>query len=139
MLFKFAPTELTRGARTIPELVKELFVERTQYDGPERRQAERHRVVVPIALVPVDDELNPVDEGFRGITRDLSATGVSFLHLRDVGAAHLIAQFVASKVGVVKVQLEVVRTEFLDPLYVTAAQFVTPSKRTSRKHAAKHG
>jgi hypothetical protein len=137
MLFEFAANELAQGAKSIPALVQELCIGGSDYAGPERRRADRHHVVISIALVPVDHELNPMDVGFRGITRDMSASGVSFLHIRHVPTTHLIAQFIASNVGVVKVQLEVVRTDFLDPLYITAAHFVTPSARKPRKSPAR--
>jgi hypothetical protein len=92
----------------------------------------RRRTAVPVSLIPVDDHLNPTDDGFRGITRDISACGLSYLHHRDVPTRYLVAQFVLPKLGALKMQIEVVRTENWDPLYVTAATFVTPSKAAEK-------
>jgi hypothetical protein len=135
MLFDFTHAELASGRKGIAALLEMLGGDIAPHPGLERRAATRQRTAVPISLIPVDDQLNPTDEGFRGIVRDISAVGLSYLHHRDVPTRYLIVQFVLPKLGTLKIPIEVVRTENWDPLYITAATFVTSEEPPAAKRA----
>src|SRR5262249_23688748 len=93
MLFEFTPADLANDRKSIAALLEALGGDIAPHRGAERRATPRQRTAVPISLIPVDEHLRPTDEGYRGITRDVSASGLSFLHHRHVPARYLIAQF----------------------------------------------
>ena len=54
------------------------------YDQPmgnfeERRTAERFGITIPIKVIPLDNDLSPLNYEFTAVTRDISHTGIGFV------------------------------------------------------------
>jgi hypothetical protein len=94
--------------------------------GGEKRSRERTLVTRDISITPLDDDLKPVKKTFRGQTKDISTTGVSFIHATPCDSKFVVVTI--PKINEVDVELlfRVIRTEELDgSRYFTAGTFVT--------------
>jgi hypothetical protein len=73
----------------LPEAA-DAFIARLQTDesyvGPERRDGTRHRVVAPVAVLPLGDAFQPSDDAFLATTIDVSRSGLAILSTRAVSA-----------------------------------------------------
>jgi len=128
-MFEIVPSQLQRDRETIAKLVSEMTGGAESPGKADRRSTGQRTVAQALELIPVDEQLRPTASAFRAITRDLSASGVSFLHVHPLSARHFVAQVVLPKHGAVQFHVERVHTQFLDPLYVTAAKFVTEPEK----------
>ena len=125
MQIRFAPGELGHPPRQLKDHVTEL-VRHEAHAGPERRAAPRHRVIIPVSVIPATADGEPTAAGFRALTRDISTHGVCLLSVRPVESSHMVVQFVTESTGTFTVLVEIVRQNPLGPLFETAGRFLVP-------------
>jgi hypothetical protein len=62
------------------------------YWGPERRNELRHLVVLPAAVVPVDETFQPVGPPQAMIVRDMSCPGLGVIHELPFSAGFMVVR-----------------------------------------------
>jgi hypothetical protein len=113
------------SAEEIAGFVRDLVFEMHTYDGVERRAEPRFAVSVPVEATPYDlDPLRP-HEKFVAVTRDISASGITFLHTKSVDENFWLLKFDWPRSKGVRLVLEVLYRRPIGPLWEIAGRFVT--------------
>lgn len=126
------------SAKEIANFVRELVFEMHKYDGVERRAEPRFAVSVPVEATPYDVDSMRAHERFVAVTRDISASGITFLHTKSVEEDFWLLKFAWPRTRGVRVVLEVLYRRPIGPLWEIAGRFVTephliePTGETSR-------
>ncbi|MCH7725532.1 MAG: hypothetical protein IH991_03470 [Planctomycetes bacterium] len=104
--------------------IERLADEIEYYDGSERRTEARRRVVVPVMVMPVDDNFERTGDAFQAVTRDVSTSGISLLSTQDIDAEYL-AVFLKTLSGrELIVVIHVCRHDYIGVYYDIAGTFV---------------
>ena len=108
----------------VGEFIERLADEIEYYDGSERRTEARRRVVVPVMVMPVDDNFERTGNAFQAVTRDVSTSGISLLSTQDIDAEYL-AVFLKTLSGrELIVVIHVCRHDYIGVYYDIAGTFV---------------
>jgi hypothetical protein len=114
-----------------PELVdfvKRQIREAQVFGGEERRSEERHLMLVPVLVQPVNAQYNPIGDPFVVVTRDISRKGIGLVHGQRI--AHPLVALRMSLAGEeVNVVARLVRSEALGPYYFIGGEFVAKLAR----------
>jgi len=86
----------TKSRRPLQKLPQELsdfakrqFLNSTVYTGGERRQDKRHTMAIPVVVIGLDEQNQPVGNPIEVITRDVSPTSIGFFHTEKLDADRL--------------------------------------------------
>lgn len=86
----------TKSRRPLQKLTQELsdfakrqFLNSTVYKGGERRQDKRHTMAIPVVVIMLDEQNQPVGDPIEVITRDVSPTSIGFFHTEILDADRL--------------------------------------------------
>ena len=107
-----------------PELLS--FVKRISVELPPSHKCGEHRCHqfnVPAEVQPLDANLNPSGEPFRGVTRDLSAVGIGIVHTRAIDDQYLQVT-IRTSTNVKCLTVEVVGCRSLGAFYEIGGKFV---------------
>lgn len=110
-------------ASAIEAFLKKLAA--AAYHGADRRDSERHGVIVSVAAIPVDEGFRPTGKAFMGITRDVSIEGISLVHHRPIAAKYLALDLSEGDGQAMHVIMEVLRCHNVGPYFEVAGRFVT--------------
>jgi hypothetical protein len=92
----FTETNLCRPLKKLPQelsdFAKRQFLNSTVYKGGERRQDKRHTMAIPVVVVPLDEDNQPVGDPIEVITRDVSPTSIGFFHTEPLDVNRLAVQ-----------------------------------------------
>ena len=120
----------------VGEFIERLADEIEYFDGSERRTEARRRVVVPVMVMPVDDNFERTGDAFQAVTRDVSTSGISLLSTQDTDAEYL-AVFLKTLSGrELIVVIHVCRHNYIGVYYDIAGTFVntlTVDKKALRR------
>jgi len=113
------------SAEEIANFVRELVFAMHTYDGVERRAEPRFAISVPVEATPYDvDPLRP-QEKFVAVTRDISASGITFLHTKSVEENFWLLEFGWPRSKGIRLVLEVLYRRPIGPLWEIAGRYVT--------------
>lgn len=62
------------------EFARRQLVNATRYCAVERRAEERHPMLIPAIVVPVDDDNRPIGDPMEVVTRDVASTSIGLFH-----------------------------------------------------------
>ncbi len=116
--------------RTVPagevdEFVHRLVHDKTFYRGSERRRCPRYPLTVSVSVIPFDEHFRPMGVQFSAVTRNISASGVSFISQTRCEAKYLSLLLVNSATDFLEVVVRVARYRMVGPMYEYAGPFVT--------------
>ena len=94
------------------------------YEGPERRSEPRHPLLVSVEAQAIDADGQPIGEAVSGISRDLSASGISILTATPIVGGFLWIRLTRKEIGTIEAVLEVVRIRTIGPFFETAGRFI---------------
>lgn len=106
----------------VRELVADVLL---KYDGVERRIEPRYPISIPVVATPYDVGRNRAGSKFVAVTRDVSASGVTFLHTNSVDEDFWILEFGRPVANGARLVLEVLYRRPIGPLWEIAGRFVT--------------
>ena len=106
----------------VEDLAREYFA-----DGPDRRSEPRYRMTLPVQVQPLDDQMQPVGDVFRAVTRDISAHGIGLVCQDPTAARHLMLQLQTPMHDHITVAIEVLRCQPVGFYYDIGGRFVTGS------------
>ena len=146
MLFKFSKRSLVHPSEELKAfvdgLIERLTAEGLYYKGPDRRRELRHTVAVDVNVVPLDNELQPIGEGFAATTRDISSGGLSLIHFDRLDCPFLAVEITTpGDERPFRAAVEVLRCRPIGPYFQVAGKFVTklyitgppPAKHSHKK------
>jgi hypothetical protein len=91
--------------------------------GKDRRSEERHLMLVPVLVQPVDEQFSSIGESFAVATRDISHKGIGLVHSQPIH--HPLVSLRMSLADVeVNVVARVVWCKELGPYYYIGCEFV---------------
>jgi hypothetical protein len=131
-LFAFGPQSLTRPPQAIAAFVERLIRHAKYYDGPDSRSEPRYAVRMPVAAVPVDDDLQRIGEPFVAVSRDLSGKGIAIYHTRRISQRYLALELSTPSDEKLHVLLQVLRCRPVGLFYEIAGNFVSKIARDRR-------
>ncbi len=94
------------------------------YEGPERRCGLRHPLLVSVQAQAIDAQGVRIGAPISGISRDLSASGISILTTTPISGRFVLLRLTRKDVGTMDVMLEVLRSRPIGPFFETAGRFV---------------
>ena len=95
------------------------------FDGADRRTEPRMRITLPVVIERLDENGERLEYPIRGVTRDLSHSGIGFVCQDPVGTKHVAFQL-SSPCGVsIEVIAEVLRCEPIGYYYNVGCKFVS--------------
>lgn len=124
-LFAFGPQSLARPPQAIAAFVERLIRHSKYYDGPDSRSEPRYAVRMPVAAVPVDDDLQKIGEPFVAVSRDLSGRGIAIYHTRRISQRYLALELSTPSEEKLHVLLQVLRCRPVGLFYEIAGKFVS--------------
>ena len=71
---------LQKLSQELSDFAKRQFLNSTVYKGGERRQDKRHTMAIPVIVIRLDEDNQPVGDPLEVITRDVSPTSIGFFH-----------------------------------------------------------
>lgn len=110
------PTELVDFARR-------QFVNATLYKGDERRRENRHPMMLPVQVIPLNSRGEPIDDLFDVVTRDVSPTGIGLIHSELIMAEYLAIHLTLAGTDV-DMMIEVLWSGAMGPFYGAAGKYV---------------
>ncbi len=116
------------------QFVQRLVHDKTHYRGPERRRCPRYPLVVPVSVMPLDEQFHPTGTLYRAVTRNISASGVSILSQTQFQAKHLSLLLVNSSADYLEVVVRVARCGRIGPMHEFAGPFVAVPERAKAKN-----
>ena len=66
------------------DFARRQLVNATLFSGDDRRAEHRHLMLVPVWVVPVDEDNQPIGEPVQLITRDVSASSIGLFHEDEI-------------------------------------------------------
>ncbi len=110
------PTELVDFARR-------QFVNATLYKGDERRRENRHPMMLPVQVIPVNSRGEAIDDLFDVVTRDVSPTGIGLIHSELIMADYLAIHLTLAGTDV-DMMIEVLWSGAMGRFYGAAGKYV---------------
>ena len=97
---------------------------RAEYGGSERRGANRHPIVTPVVVMPMNGEFRPAEGAFMVVTRDISTTGLALISTREVSTELLAIELPAAGGEKMQVVMRLARCRPVGRFYEIAGPFV---------------
>ena len=72
------------SSEVITTFMQQVVVEYHTYGMGHRRSEPREAVAIPVVVQQVDSSLEPLDQPFNAVTRDISTGGIGLFHLREM-------------------------------------------------------
>src|SRR5260370_9462250 len=88
--------EVTQSKEKVFNFVRELLNDVQADFITERRAHPRHSVCMPMEAIPFDVRGQQAGEAFLAVVKDISASGLSFLHHSVILDRYLVVRFPAS-------------------------------------------
>lgn len=130
---QFKPRDLFHPREHVAEFVRRLAAP-VPYRGKDRRREPRYQLATDIAVVPVNDQLDPAGEQVRCILRDVSASGASFYSGHPLDTKLLVLHLATHDGERMSALLEVVRRDAIGQMSVIAGKFMTKLYQGSTLH-----
>lgn len=106
-------------------LVREIMDEIQADYIADARRVPRYPVCVPIEFIPYDKNGRRIGEAFIAVSKDVSASGLAFLHSTTVEAEFVVVRFPQSqKCADRRIILRVVRVRQVGPLWEIGGRFL---------------
>jgi len=103
--------------------VKRQLRDARVFGGEDRRSEERHPMLVPVLVQPVDEQFRPIGEPFAVATRDISQKGIGLVHSEPID--HRLVTLRMSLAGEeLNVVARLVWCKELGPYYYIGCEFV---------------
>lgn len=109
-----------------PELVgfaRRQFVNAMMYKGDERRRENRHPMVLPVRVVPVNKNGEAIGDAFDVITRDVAATSIGLIHTELILSDRLAIEMCLAGTDV-DMMIEILWAGAMGPFYGAAGRYV---------------
>lgn len=90
---------------------------------------------MPVAAVPVDDDLQRIGEPFVAVSRDLSGKGIAIYHTRRISQRYLALELSTPSDEKLHVLLQVLRCRPVGLFYEIAGNFVS---KIAQNHRSPH-
>jgi hypothetical protein len=94
------------------------------YEGPDRRIEQRYPLLVSVQAQAIDADGNRTGVPISGISRDLSASGISILTVTPIAGRRVALRMSRKDVGMIEILLDVVRSRAIGPFFETAGRFI---------------
>ncbi len=117
----FSEFHLGSPSDAVASLVAKLVSEES--GEADRRAHVRHPLMMAIATVAVDDDVQPVAEPVTMITRDISSHGIGLIHTQPVDAKWIVIEL-PLQTGTEQFVMEVVRCHPVDRFYDVGGRFI---------------
>ena len=105
--------------------MRDLVFDMHKWDGVERRSEPRFAISVPVEVTPYEVEPLRAHLKFVAVTRDISASGITFLHTESVQEDFWLLEFARPRTKGIRLVLEVLYRRPIGPLWEIAGRFVT--------------
>lgn len=92
--------------------------------GVEKRSSDRHATLSILAAIELDEQLNPVNEPFRTICRNISQNSICLLNDRAIVPPFLALEFDAADKEPMQVLLRILRRRPLGPYQDIGGEFI---------------
>jgi hypothetical protein len=109
----------------VAEFIHTLVAERLKYEGVERRGEPRFPICIPVEATPYDVGGQRARAKFVAVTRDISASGITFLHTASVEEDYWLLEFPRPGIRGIRLVLKVLYRRPIGPLWEIAGRFVT--------------
>ena len=83
---------LQKLSQELSDFAKRQFLNSTVYKGGERRQDKRHTMAIPVVVIRLDEDNQPIGNPIEVITRDVTPTSIGFFHVQPLEAPRLAVQ-----------------------------------------------
>ena len=119
------PVNVTQSKEKVFRFVRNLLNEiQVEYIG-EQRAHPRHPICVPIEAIPFDSQGHQAGPAFTAVTKDISATGLCFLHHSAILDRYLLVRFPGQDHDQSQwIVLELLRRRPVGPLWEIAGRSV---------------
>ena len=112
----------------IAEFILSLVASVQTYNGVERRADPRFPISIPVKVTPYDTQGNRSREKFVAVTRDMSASGIAFLHTAPIEEDFWLLEFGHPQAEGVRLVLQVLYRRPVGPLWEIAGRFVNETQ-----------
>ncbi len=93
---------------------------------PERREAARLNVTMPVHINLLNDNFDLIDGTHEGVTRDLSPLGVGFVTLDPIGRKFVLLRLCPTKGEPLNVVARIIYEKEVGFYYQYGCQFISP-------------
>ena len=112
---------------TIPQelfdFTRRQVVNALMYKGDERRREARMPMIVPVRMVVVGDDNQPLGEPFQAVTRDVSNSSIGLIHIKPLEGERFAIEMSLAQTDVVMI-IALMWTGPMGPFYGSAGQFI---------------
>ena len=120
-----AVVEVTQSKQKVFRFVRDLLNDIQAEYITEQRAYTRHPICVSIEVIPFDSQGHQAGKAFTAVTKDISASGLSFLHHAVILDRYLLVRFPQSdRFPTQWIVLEVLRRRPVGPLWEIAGRSV---------------
>lgn len=104
-------------------LARELW--EAELPDSELRSAQRFAASATLRITPLDDCLQPAEESFAVVLRDISEKGLSFIHTRAITNRFVLVEFATRESAAPRLLAHVVRCQPVRLFYLIAARIIS--------------
>ena len=115
---------LAEKKEVITAFIRELIDDAQKAFIADRRREPRYPLSVPVAITPVGEARRQLTGAFDAVTRDISTSGISFLHTSLVNDHYLNLRFTEARPDAPTIVIEVLRRRKIGPLWEIAGKFL---------------
>jgi len=116
------PEDTSHLPRELADFARRQIVNATMYRGAERHSKDRYYMMLPVRAAPVDENNLAIGPTAEMITRDISASATSILHMDEITDPRLVLQMTIAGTEV-NVVIDVVWSNALGPFYGAGGTF----------------
>ena len=109
----------------VAEFIHALVTDVKSYNGVEQHAEPRFPVCIPVEATPYDVGEHRTREKFVAVTRDISVSGITFLHTKSVEEDFWVLEFQRPAVKGIRLVMEVLYRRPIGPFWEIAGRFVT--------------
>jgi hypothetical protein len=107
--------------------VERLVREKTNHQGSERRRSRRLPIALPVAVTPLDEQLQATGPVFLAVTQNISASGVCLISDVRCPAKFLSLRLVNNSSDQIDAAVRVRRYRMVGPMHEYGVQFIPTS------------
>ena len=128
--FNTAPLSFEQIQTAMDRIQRIYLLDRPPRFDNERRDEDRFGVTIPVEIRPLDHNLQPLAFSYPGITRDMSATGLSAVTTDPEAHQHVVVTVKPYQLDAFSIVASIIYCNDHDWYYRTGLKFVAPQQLT---------
>ena len=109
-------------SRSFVEFARRQLVNASMFHDPEQRNEDRHPMMLPVLMVPVNESNEPIGTVTEAITRDIASTSIGLFHENPMECERAVLHLKMAGVPV-NMSVKIIGADEMGPFYGSAGWY----------------